>query len=178
MRSRLVIHPESRCAAVTRIEADYARPRPDALALRYVVMGRIDDVLMPPRVASARTDELWKHTCFEAFVWPGSRAAYYELNVAPSTHWAAYHFDAYRVGMRAADEIGPPRIEIEAGADRYELNAHFTLPGDRPWRVKMTAVIEEKSGEKSYWAFAHPPGRPDFHHASGYGFAVHFPEQA
>jgi len=25
-------------------------------------------------------------------------------------------------------------------------------------------VIEEKDGAKSYWALAHPPGAPDFHH--------------
>ena len=34
-------------------------------------------------------------------------------------------------------------------------------------RVSITAVIEEKGGRKSYWALAHPPGRPDFHHADG-----------
>ena len=25
-------------------------------------------------------------------------------------------------------------------------------------------AIEEQDGRKSYWALAHPPGKPDFHH--------------
>jgi hypothetical protein len=38
------------------------------------------------------------------------------------------------------------------------------LPADAPWRLGLSAVIEDRSGQKSYWALAHPPGRPDFHH--------------
>jgi hypothetical protein len=26
-------------------------------------------------------------------------------------------------------------------------------------------VIEDMTGEFSYWALAHPPGKPDFHHS-------------
>ena len=33
------------------------------------------------------------------------------------------------------------------------------------WRLGLSAVIEDTSGRKSYWALAHPPGKPDFHHA-------------
>jgi hypothetical protein len=33
-------------------------------------------------------------------------------------------------------------------------------------------VIEDQSGGVSYWALAHPPGKPDFHHADG--FALEF----
>jgi hypothetical protein len=32
----------------------------------------------------------------------------------------------------------------------------------------LSAVIEEKNGVMSYWALKHPPGPPDFHHASGF----------
>jgi hypothetical protein len=30
--------------------------------------------------------------------------------------------------------------------------------------LAISAVIEETNGTKSYWALAHPPGAPDFHH--------------
>jgi hypothetical protein len=33
-------------------------------------------------------------------------------------------------------------------------------------------VIEETSGGKSYWALAHPPGKPDFHHADGFVYEL------
>ena len=28
----------------------------------------------------------------------------------------------------------------------------------------LSAILEEEDGTISYWALAHPPGRPDFHH--------------
>jgi hypothetical protein len=33
-------------------------------------------------------------------------------------------------------------------------------------------VIEEAGGGISYWALAHPPGRPDFHHADGFALEL------
>jgi hypothetical protein len=30
--------------------------------------------------------------------------------------------------------------------------------------VSIAAVIEEEGGKMSYWALAHPPGQPNFHH--------------
>jgi hypothetical protein len=29
-------------------------------------------------------------------------------------------------------------------------------------------VIEDIGGGRSYWALAHPAGKPDFHHADGF----------
>ena len=114
MRQALRLHPDSLCAAVTRIEVDVARPRAGSLVLSYVVTGRIDDLRLPPVTASARADELWRHTCFEAFVRASPGEAYYEFNFAPSTQWAAYRFDCYRSGMRVAAEIAAPRIETRS----------------------------------------------------------------
>jgi len=34
-----------------------------------------------------------------------------------------------------------------------------------PWRLSLSAVIEQADGRLSYWALAHPPGKPDFHRA-------------
>ena len=89
--------------AVTRIDVDIVRPRPGHLVLRYVVAGRAKDLRLPPVSAPVRADELWRHTCFEAFVQASPGASYYEFNFAPSTQWAAYEFDAYRSGMRVAN---------------------------------------------------------------------------
>jgi hypothetical protein len=166
MRHTLRLHPDSLCAAATRIEVDIARPRPGSLILSYVVSGRIGDLRMPPVVAPARTDELWRHTCFEAFVRPSPGPAYCEFNFSPSTQWAAYGFDSYRSGMRVAAEIGAPRIEVRSSADSYTLQAALELGElSLPWRIGLSAVLEETNGRKSYWALAHPPGKPDFHHS-------------
>jgi hypothetical protein len=166
MRHTLRLHPDSRCAAATHVEAEIARPRPGSLILSYVVSGRISDLRFPPFVAAARTDELWRHTCFEAFVRGSAGPAYYEFNFSPSTQWAAYRFDSYRGGMRVATEIGAPRIEVQSSAETYTLQAALEFDGlSSPLYLGLSAVLEETNGQKSYWALAHPPGKADFHHA-------------
>jgi hypothetical protein len=53
-----------------------------------------------------------------------------------------------------------------------------TVPIDRlpalsrktPWRLGLSAVIEDKAGHMSYWALAHPPGKPDFHHMDCFAY--------
>jgi hypothetical protein len=166
MRHTLRLHPDSHCAAATRIEADVARPRPGNLILSYVLSGRISDLRWPPVVAAARADELWRHTCFEAFVRPSTGSAYYEFNFSPSTQWAAYQFSGYRSGIRVATEIAAPRIEVRSIAESYTLQAALELDElSPPWRIGLSAVLEETNGHKSHWALAHSPGKPDFHHA-------------
>jgi hypothetical protein len=173
MQQSLRLHPDSRCFAAARVEVAVARPRADRLVLYYTVTGKISDVRMPPVVPATRTDDLWQHTCFEAFVRASSGPAYYEFNFAPSTQWAAYRFSGYRSGMRAA-EIRAPQIEVRSGPDSYTLQAALEL--DRApdlsrevsWHLGLSALLEETSGDMSYWALAHPPGKPDFHHADSF----------
>jgi len=179
MRQALKLHPDSRCTAATRVEVDVARPRRCGLVLHYLVTGKISDLRMPPVAAPARADELWQHTCFEAFVRALPGAAYYEFNFAPSTQWAAYRFGAYRREMSVANEVSAPLVEVQSSGQLYKLQASLeldgmsNLPSDAVWRLGLSAVIEETSGCKSYWALAHPPGKADFHHSDG--FALELP---
>jgi hypothetical protein len=171
MRLALNLHPDSLRSAATQIDVDTARPRAGSLIVSYVVTGRIRDLSLPPVTSPTRAEELWQHTCFEAFVRCSASDAYYEFNFAPSTRWAAYQFDAYRSGMRVASDVSPPVIEVEANPERFTLHASLqldqlsALPRDARWLLGLSALIEETSGRKSYWALTHPPGKPDFHHA-------------
>ena len=142
------------------------RPHPGGLILSYVVSGRTSDLRWPPVVAAERADELWRHTCFEAFVRPSTGPAYYEFNFSPSTQWASYQFSGYRSGMRVATEISAPRIEMRSDEATFTLQAALELDGlSSSLDLGLSAVLEETNGHKSYWALAHPPGKPDFHHA-------------
>lgn len=171
MSQALKLHPDSLCRAVRQIEVEIARPRPDSLLLSYVVTGTMSDVLMPPAAAGARSDGLWQHTCFEAFVRVSPDAGYFEFNFAPSTEWAAYRFSGYRSGMRAADGINAPLIELQSGPSFCILRAALNLRGlpdlarQTSWQLGLSALIEDTAGRTSYWALAHPQGKPDFHHA-------------
>jgi hypothetical protein len=167
----LKLHPDSRLLAARHIEAQTARPRPDSLMLSYTVTGTMSDIRIPPVVAATRGDELWQHTCFEAFVRASSDAEYYEFNFAPSTQWAAYRFSGYRSGRRVADEIDAPQIEVQSDAQSCTLRASLNLRSvpalarQASWQIGLAAVVEDMTGGLSYWALAHPPGKPDFHHA-------------
>jgi len=168
MRQALKLHPDSRSVAVSAIEVDITRATAANLVLRYRVTGKIEDLRIPSAAAPKRADELWKHTCFEAFVRAPASDAYCELNFSPSREWAAYAFASYRSGMKPADGNEAPRIEVAASTATYELRAALSLGGlasEPLWRLNLSAVIEEASGNKSYWAFMHPPGKPDFHHS-------------
>jgi hypothetical protein len=170
MREALRRHPDSCCLAATGIDVDVLRPRADTLVLSYAVSGEIGDLRLLPTAASARTDELWQHTCFEAFVGTCAGAPYYEFNFSPSTQWAAYRFSSYRSGRCVATEISAPRIEPRSASDCYrlqvalELDMLTGLPRDAGWRLGLAAVTEDSAGRKSYWALAHPSGKADFHH--------------
>ncbi len=170
MRQALKLHPNSRCDALTGIAVDVAWPSPGHLALHYFVTGKISDLCLPPVAAPTRTDELWRHTCFEAFVGASSSGAYYEFNFAPSMQWAAYRFTGTRSGMSIASEVHAPRFNVQPSDTYYELEVLLELdqlsdlPNGAPWRLGLSAVIEETNGRTSYWALAHPPDKPDFHH--------------
>lgn len=170
MRHRLIPHPDSRPAVAAQVEVEATRRHGDHLVLRYFVMGKISELLLPPVTPPMRADELWQHTCFEAFLSTAPDGAYYEFNFAPSMQWAAYRFDGYRSGMRIMSGIGTPGIKVRPGNSVYELEASLALerlpdlPSDAA-RLGLSAVIEEAGGRKSYWALAHPPGKADFHHS-------------
>jgi len=176
MRCALTLHPDFACPAVMGIAVEAERSGLGMLTLRYLVSGAIGKLLLPTPVAPARGDALWEHSCFEAFV-RAKGIGYREFNFAPSMQWAAYGFSGYRSGMRVATEIPAPEIESRTSPDRYEMRAALSgLPHDVLWQLGLSAVIEETTGRKSYWALAHPPGKLDFHHFDS--FALQLPAQS
>jgi hypothetical protein len=170
MRQMLKLHPDSRREAVTSIAAEVARPHAALLVLRYIVTGSVSGLRLPAPTAPARADELWRHTCFEAFVGAPDRDGYLEFNLAPSSQWAAYRFTGYRQGMAPLRGFDAPGVEMKSTDEGFELRAALDLarvadlPANAPWRLGLSAVIEAADGAISYWALAHPPGRADFHH--------------
>lgn len=182
MRLKLQRHPDTPCAAVQGIEVKVARYAGAVLELHYFVTGAIRDVRIPEPCEAQRADRLWEHSCFEAFVRSEGQSTYHEINLSPSSEWAAYRFGAYRSGMQLPPGITPPIIGLRATAKTFVLHSHISLPGlpglreGAPWRLGLSAVIEEMNGTKSYWALAHPPGKPDFHHGDCFARTLPPPE--
>ncbi|MFO1186634.1 MAG: DOMON-like domain-containing protein [Alphaproteobacteria bacterium] len=174
MRRALIRHPDTPCEAVAGLVVEAHRPSPARLALRYTLQGELGALRIPPRTEPKRTDGLWRRTCFEAFLRADASAAYHELNFAPSSEWAAYGFNAYRAGMTLADAT--PRIEAFAETgDTLVVTAAIDLGAglaEAKWYLALAAVIEERTGRLSYWALAHPPGKPDFHHKDAFTLEI------
>jgi hypothetical protein len=126
--------------------------------------------------------ELWRHTCFEAFVAIDGQATYHEFNFAPSHEWLVYAFRAYRDPTPLANVLHSPIVAINTTANRLELDARIVLTDlsaihlHSPLRLGLAAVIESCNGSLSYWALRHPVGKPDFHHADAFALRLEAPE--
>lgn len=140
-------------------------------------------LIVPAPARPERRDGLWRTTCVEMFLKRGEDAAYLEFNFSPSGEWAAYRFAAYRDGAAPVDPFSAPALRFEASGDAVRLQVNFD-PGAppptlaHPWRVGLSAVIEETGGTRSYWALAHPGAEPDFHHAGAFALTLLSPEAA
>jgi hypothetical protein len=110
-----------------------------------------------------RADDLWRTTCFEAFLQAPGADAYREWNFAPSGDWAAYDFTGRRDGRINADAAAP-YVRLEDNMIWWAVGATIAADAEVSWMLGLSAVLEEKDGTKSYWALAHPnPEKPDFH---------------
>lgn len=147
------------------------------LDLQYTLEGNLSRIRIPSRRPAVAMNELWKHTCFEAFIVPSPGAdthdaAYRELNFSPSSEWAAYSFDRYREGMAPIAMTSPPDIRTEHTVNELRVNVRVDLAPlvdtTRNIRLALSAVIEDDTGAISYWALKHAPDRPDFHHPAGF----------
>jgi len=159
----LTPHPDTGDTPATGVAVHVER---DGLLLwlRFVVEGEVDRIAWPAEAGPGRADDLWRHTCFEAFV--ETDAGYVEYNLSPSRQWATYHFDGPRAGMRSADEVAT--VEgMDGASDLVALEARIDLPHGAS-RLGLSAVIESVDGDISYWALAHPSARPDFHHPDSF----------
>ncbi len=141
-----------------------------------------------------RRDGLWQHTCFEAFVGVLGSEAYWEFNLAPSGDWNVYRFAGYRDGQSPETAYGPlpltvigpraapPAADCRLTAPRalLELDLRCSLPPLLQERLQagsilelgLTAVLEGRDGELSYWALTHPGPEPDFHDRRGWSLRL------
>jgi hypothetical protein len=129
----------------------------------FGVSAPADRFVIPPVTEPGRADELWRTTCFEAFLRRAGQTAYREWNFAPRGNWAAYDFSGYREELAEADPGSPPYIRMEDNFTWWTVGATIAVEADARWDLGLSAVLEEKDGTKSYWALAHPSEKPDFH---------------
>jgi len=137
--------------------------------LHYLPAGEIEDVLLPSTsVNPRRKDELWKATCFEFFLAIKDQPQYWEFNMSPSGDWNVYHMDAYRrIGFREETSIHLSEFEFARETNRFTLDVIVDLSPiilqAQVLEVGITAIIQTKDDNETYWAVTHPAPFADFH---------------
>lgn len=137
-------------------------------------------LLPPPAAVPSRRDGLWQHTCLEAFVAVADQPAYWEFNLAPSGDWALYRFTGYRSGQHApaaaALPFPAPPFTVTRRRDGLRLSLHAPLPAELAaaphLAIGISAVLEQRHGQLSYWALHHPAPQPDFHRREGFSLRL------
>jgi hypothetical protein len=181
----LLCHPATPAPVVRAIEASALIQADGGLSLAFRVWGDMARLLIPMTGARERTDLLWEHTCFEAFVAGVGEPAYREFNFSPSGQWAAYAFSEYRQRDETLVLIEAPQIASRLFAGRMEIEARLAS-GGLPARagglqIGLAAVVEAADvvdGSHSYWALHHPAPLPDFHHREAFTLELSGPRHS
>jgi hypothetical protein len=138
------------------------------LAIAYTLTGDLEAlVIAPPAESPERRDNLWETTCFEFFFAVPNTKNYHEVNLSPAGHWNLYRFDDYRAAMRHEPSLTTLPFTVTQ-TDRtltlaLALDLNLLLNPNQPLELSITAVLQNKNSDCTYWATAHTGQNPDFH---------------
>lgn len=172
----LRVHPNTPSRAIRHVNCQVELRRDD-IWLSFIVEGPTTELSLPPPAKPYRKDGLWTTTCFEVFV-KEIDGSYCEFNFSPSHEWAGYSFADYRSESADLGLDWPPRIITSDDESYFYLSVLLPKLAWEGKMIALSAVIEETDGTKSYWALAHPPGKPDFHHPACFALTLPAPESA
>jgi hypothetical protein len=140
----------------------------ERLSIRYILLDPKRQVIIPKRsLPPARQHNLWATTCLEIFFGSSASTAYWEVNLSPTGHWNFYHFDDYRSGMCEEAAISLLPFLTHHRGTEFDLQIEIELQpfvlADQALDIGISAVIDSRDHQLSYWALAHPGAEADFH---------------
>jgi hypothetical protein len=164
-------HPASPCSAVETLSVT-TQILADGLHLRFELAATMSALRIPAAAQPGFANELWKHTCFEAFISADESPGYREFNFSPSAQWAAYAF----TDCRQRDTRWQPAqaLTISTQLTAHSLTLDATIPNvlipdvASILHIGLTVVVETSDGTLSYWSLAHTSERPDFHQRAAF----------
>jgi hypothetical protein len=174
----LACHPAMPADSIMSVKAACDISTQRMLRLRYHINISKHLLVVSDKQVPERTDNLWETTCFEVFLAAVNKQEYMELNLSPSTRWAAYQFSEYREGRMDLALSTAPEIHIDMRDSHFALEANVQLPPEfehSVFAIGMAVVAEESSGRKSYWALKHQKSEPDFHDRSCFTLKLEAP---
>ena len=173
----LCSHPDTPNSSVKKLSCSVIALDNGDLHLSYHLKGDLQRMLIAELAPSEPKDNLWEHSCFEAFISVDREKAYREYNFSPSSQWAIYAFSDYRVKLNGEASESP---SIKRKQRDGELIISVVLPSSclpdnpqkKPLLIGLSAVIETRDNTISYWALKHPMNTPDFHHRESFNLRI------
>ncbi|MES3036855.1 MAG: hypothetical protein V4736_03030 [Bdellovibrionota bacterium] len=109
-----------------------------------------------------RADELWKKTCFEAFLSIPGEKKYWELNIATDGEWNIYSFDDYRTPQppKESTDFHISKLITTPQSLTCELTTKLKFP---ELDYSLCAIIKMRDGNTFYYSTNHAGQKPDFH---------------
>jgi len=168
---KLAAHVDNLARFHQHIDVTLTRGSHGGLDLRYAIHGLNLDLRIPTPHAPAPAEALWRTTCCELFLEVFGQPGYREFNFSPSGQWASLDFVDTR--QPAPRQVIPhaPSIACRRSEDLLQLDIALpktSLPAGDTLRLAVSTLLEAEGGHLGYWALAHPPGKPDFHHHAGF----------
>ena len=172
---QLTAHPAIAASPFGPVRAGVQFAADGGLVLHYEITSPPATLRLPAPATPAFADELWQHSCCEAFVAPVGGMAYREFNFSPSGEWAVYDFSDYRQRLAGLPPMLAPVIDSQPSASGLTLRATLPpglLPDGDAWQIGLTVVLETMAGEKSWWALTHTADHPNFHPLASFTLAL------
>ena len=171
----IVLQPFAETSLSTQVLV-LAERKAGELIVNFTLSGDLDSLVIPSaKDVPMRRDGLWGNTCFECFFAPVGKSEYWEMNFSPSGDWNCYSFADYRQGMQEDPAVKVLPVQLGGHGDVLTVSVSFSLPSSvatTDIEVGLCAVVKEKTGKMSYWAFRHPADQPDFHDRRSFGVTL------
>ena len=150
-----------------RVEIDWGFDASE-LMVQFVVTGAIDQLQIPSVSDTPRRRiGLWETTCVEFFLGSTGQENYWEVNLSPSGDWNVFRLDRYRENLREEPVMERLPFRVERKDDRMTIDVLLDIQTLGLCRdtieLSVTSVLEELTGDISYWAVAHAGETADFH---------------
>ena len=142
------------------------------LEISYGLSGTAQIIVPVMASKPIRQFDLWEHTCFEFFLGIKSTAKYWEFNLSPAGHWNVFRFLKYR--HEIAEEMAFQNLPMKVSRSdnelqlNLEINLDSIIAPEQSLDIGITAVIEDRQKNLSYWALTHPKPEADFHNRDSF----------
>jgi len=146
------------------------------LTIKYQLIGTSNIIVPHKADLPLREFDLWEHTCCEFFLGLKGDSKYWEFNLSPAGHWNVFRFLEYRQNIAEETAFDTLPFQVMQQNDYVQVSLNIDLSKiikpEQSIEVGVTAVVEDRQNQLSYWALNHPGKEADFHLRDSFTIAL------